>query len=70
MKISNPNLEVIPFSSLKAGDIFRFNGILYMKIPDIEEKHFNVYNLYKNNYDYIDYCPPVTPYPNATLNLT
>ena len=71
MKINQSSPSTVLFSSLKVGDIFGYNGNIYMKTPKITTMFtYNTYNFSENDYTYFSGSDEVTPYPNATLNLT
>ena len=73
MKINHSNFGTLPFSSIKVGDIFEHNGDICIKTPNIKTMDdivSNSYSLTNNSYSYLFNDDLVTPYPNATLNLT
>lgn len=73
MKINYPDPSTVPFSSLNNGDIFEYRGYIHIKTPNIntmDEIVCNSYSFTTNSYSYLYNDDFVTPYPNATLNLT
>lgn len=73
MKINPHSPSTVPFSSIKVGDIFGYDNNIHIKIPDVntmDEIACNAYDLTNNSYLYLFCDDFVTPYPDATLNLT
>lgn len=72
MKINYPDPSTVPFSSLNNGDVFEYRGYIHIKITSLitENGVYNSYNLSVNNVVCLSGSIQVTPYPNATLNLT